>query len=110
MIFSPEFCEAVQAGTKTVTRRPANGRECPHRVGSIQKVQPGQGQPALPGRIQITSIRLESLKELTKSDARRSGFGSRNPRRELLQWWGDRYGGKSSQPVYRIEFHYIPRD
>lgn len=108
MIFEPKFVESVQSGRKTVTRRPANGRPCPHRVGTVQKVQPGQGQLALPGRIQVLSVSLERLKDITDADARREGFGGRNPRRTFMRYWGDRYGGRSTQPVYRIEFEYVP--
>lgn len=105
MIFEPTFCDKIQAGRKTVTRRPANGRPCPHQCGSIQKVQPGQGQPALPGRMHILSVSLEKLRDVSDADAKRSGFPSR---RKLLRYWGERYGGRSTQPVYRIEFEYVP--
>lgn len=105
MIFEPSFIEKVQSGRKTVTRRPANGRPCAHRVGSIQTVQPGQGQPPLPGRMQILSISLERLKDISDADAKREGFSGR---RKFLRYWGERYGGRSTQRVYRIEFEYVP--
>lgn len=108
MIFSPEFTDAIQSGRKTVTRRPANGQPCSHRVGSIQKVQPGQGQPALPGRIQITKISLEPLAEITGADARREGFRGRHPRTAFLNAWDHYYGLPMKRLVYRIEFEYVP--
>ena len=113
MIFDPQLAEMVRAGRKTVTRRPANGRPCPHRVGSIQKVQPGQGQPALPGRIQLTSVRLEKLSAVNAREARREGYrgaGSK-PLRDFLESWAKRYPlSRAGSPVYRIEFTYLPAD
>lgn len=105
MIFEPSFIDKIQAGRKTVTRRPANGQPCPNRVGSIQKIQPGQGQPPLLGRMHILSISLEKLRDVTEADARREGFSSR---RRFMRYWGERYGGRSTQSVYRIEFTYLP--
>lgn len=110
MIFDPWFTEPIRRGRKTVTRRPVNGAPCGVRVGSIQKLQPGQGQPAMPGRIHVLGITLERLKDITDADARREGYGGRNPRRAFLRSWGKRYGGRSTQSVYRIEFEYLPRD
>lgn len=107
MVFDPIMADRVVRGQKTVTRRPANGKPCGHRVGDIQKVQPGQGQPAATGRIHILGITLERLKDITDADARREGYSGRSPRRQFLRSWGERYGGRSTQPVYRIEFEYV---
>lgn len=108
VIFDPKWTDAIRAGKKTVTRRPANGHPCPHRVGSIQSVQPGQGQKPLPGRMHILGITLERLKDVTDADARREGYTGRSPRRRFMRAWGERYGGRSNQAVYRIEFEYVP--
>lgn len=108
MIFEPKWTDSIRAGKKTVTRRPHNGKPCPHRVGSIQTVQPGQGQKPIQGRMLITAITLEKLRDITDADARREGYNGRSPRRRFLRSWGDRYGGRSTQLVYRIEFEYVP--
>lgn len=108
MIFSPELADKIVHGTKTVTRRPANGKPCPHRVGSVQKLQPGQGQVALPGRIQIKSVRLERLRDVTIADAKREGFGGSRPLVQFFSVWAELYGlDAPDDPVYRIEFEYL---
>lgn len=110
LIFSPEFVRPIIEGRKSVTRRPFHGGPCPHRVGAIQKVQSGQGQPAF-GRIVITSIRMEQLGHLTKAEARREGFGGRDPVEKFLGYWRERYGkATKGTSVFRIAFYYVPAD
>ena len=109
MIFDPKNAERIVAGRKTVTRRPANGRPCPVRVGSIQKLQPGQGQPHIAGvRLHVTSARLERLDAITVAEARREGHRGRKPLVSFLRSFGERYPGCFAQhPVYRIEFEVV---
>lgn len=109
MIFTPELAEKIIDGRKTVTRRPAANGPCATRVGSMQKIQPGQGQPALPGQILIRSIRLEAMGSCSTQEARAEGFGGRFPLLALLAEWERIYGEfpKPTRSVYRIEVEYI---
>lgn len=101
MLFTPENCEKVLAGTKTMTRRVCHVEhfaiedyapfrivaigvlmETPHadgedtrilyEVGKDYAVQPGRGKKAV-GRIKIAEIRREKVQEISTEDCVREG-------------------------------------
>jgi hypothetical protein len=75
MIFKPERAEKVLAGEKTETRRVVKDGEveCRYVPGRDYAVQPGRGKRAI-GRIYITDVRREKLKEITHEGALREGY------------------------------------
>ena len=105
MQFKPEMVEAILAGRKTVTRRPAdvydrrfgpagdyNLVERRGRViygkGRSYAVQPGRGKTGV-ARIQIDRLALGYLHEMKPSDAVAEGFADLNAFRKA---WKAMYG------------------
>ena len=99
MIFQHTW-QQVLDGTKTQTRRlvkpgewvgyigkdvlSGTGRTV-YEVGKTYAVQPGRGQAAV-GRIRITSIRQEDVRQISKADALAEGFSG--PLEFLRVWCG----------------------
>ena len=125
MIFTPESIEAILAGRKTVTRRPAvDWKRCYNRVGHTYPVQPGRGQKAV-GRIHILrtdpeSFVGESVVERCRSlpvdllmwtrEGEDEGFGTWHEfKREWLRLHPkDVYqDGMICAPCWRIEFELV---
>lgn len=93
MLFKPELCHLILLGLKTQTRRLGHAQtdcatyETPlpgtlisisrngrvhWRVGHTYAVQPGRGQGQV-GRIRITAICQERLRDITEADAQAEG-------------------------------------
>lgn len=115
MIFKPELAAKILSGEKTQTRRPVHEgdeylpyfeiyRTCfvvnefpslikdvkgKHRyeVGKTYAVQPGRGKAAI-GRIRLTDIRREDVRNISEEDACAEGFGPVvHPRVAFLYVW-----------------------
>lgn len=89
MIFTPENCELVLSGAKTMTRRVVKpGEEARFRgdtlydhtgmvkwqVGRTYAIQPGRGKKSV-GRIKITAIRREKVQDISEEDSSAEGAG-----------------------------------
>lgn len=111
MTFRPELAAAVMAGTKTITRRPANDRpRSPWWQGRTSwpdtvAVQPGRGKPAI-GRARVLSACLEPLGFLTDDEARREGFADHV---QFEDTWQALHGGdyRPEALVWRVELEAI---
>jgi hypothetical protein len=122
MIFKPEMVAQIQAGKKTVTRRPVKYVKQPHpyvsyplpchyEVGKDYAIQPGRGQKAV-GRIHILAIDQRPLyvgnPAEAGEEARAEGF---NRWGEFRAYWIKLYGRfDSTQLVHRIEFELVPSE
>jgi hypothetical protein len=74
VIFRPELARKINAGQKTMTRRPINGAPlCRYQPGKSYAVQPGRGQSAT-CRIKIVAVRRELAGDIAFHDARAEGF------------------------------------
>jgi hypothetical protein len=148
MQFTPDSIALIQSGIKTVTRRPCkecdeildvripngsgydifeavfrNGRRM-WMVGNDYAICPGRGKKAV-GRLRITSLRLQTLGEITDEDALLEGmihsqyfpsewaYGCTNfktpTRREAyLALWASMYGhADPSEKVWAIGFEIV---
>lgn len=102
MLFSPDLCEKILEGAKTVTRRPCQPDvACRYIAGRSYAVQPGRGKKAV-ARIAVTSVSRERLCDMHLEDVILEGFGSHD---EFANKWATLYG-KSNwlDLVWRIEF------
>ncbi len=107
MIFQYTW-EQVLAGEKVSTRRPVkkgqravtqndritsvvasltNGERTVYALGGIYAVQPGRTKKAV-GRIGVTGLRREDVRQISERDARAEGFKSR---RDFLRLWTQMY-------------------
>ena len=116
MIFSPDLCELILAGKKTVTRRPvkyapyastAGWLDCRYQEGRSYAVQPGRGAKSV-GRILIRSATREPLGNVAhRLEARREGFATVG---DFVRRWEDLYGSHLfswAQEIWRIEFELV---
>jgi hypothetical protein len=118
MIFSPDLCELILSGRKTVTRRPvkyvpdirSKNRDaipCRYLPGIDYAVQPGRGKKSI-GRVRIVSVRRENLMDVWKPyECTWEGF--KTPAAFWSRWatiYGD--GFDHYQQVWRIEFELVP--
>jgi len=114
VIFSPDLCELILSGAKTVTRRPVKVDSydtlqfplpCRYVVGRTYAVQPGRGKKAV-GRIRVVSVDREPLTLVRHGNEwAREGFASVN---DFYRRWTDLYGlVPAMQPVWRIEFELV---
>ena len=117
MQFKPELAALVMAGTKRQTRRPVkpgqellitdmaggyrgvacNGRNV-YEVGKDYAVCPGRGKHAV-GRILITEIRQEDVREIEHEDVIAEGFQHRG---EFFEVWTNFY-----DPVIAHQFYAV---
>ena len=118
--------DAIENGTKTVTRRLIKTEKCPYTVGRIYqatnrprwtasgtKSNAKGGWRSIP--IKIVSIQKEKLWDITDADATHEGFsGMFSPKiraREQFFWiWGAIHGTDvpMNVEVWRIEFKRVP--
>jgi hypothetical protein len=115
MIFSPDLCELILAGEKTVTRRPVKFipgtltipvpfAPCRYLPGIDYAIQPGRGKKSL-GRIRVKSVIRQEVGEITPNDARREGFSGRLG---FVDRWKLLYGCWLPEvQVWRIEFELV---
>lgn len=102
MIFRPELCKKILAGTKTQTRRPIKAdADCRYQPGKSYALQPGRAKQAI-GRITIDAVRIERLGDLSIKDAKREGFITIA---DFFAYWHDLYGHVDrDQHVWVISF------
>jgi len=107
MNFKPELCAKVVDGTKTVTRRPTNGKPCQYVVWGNYAVCPGQGKHQV-ARMVVLDVRKEPVGAITDAEAVLEGFAGRD---EFVAYWRKLYRGEwdPDLPVWRIEFKLISR-
>lgn len=97
MIFKPELVRQIQAGRKTMTRRPVRPSEkaCRYREGHVYAVQPGRGRRAV-CMVTVTDVRLEHVGRISLADAKREGFRTTA---DFLTYWQHLYGQPDSAGV-----------
>ena len=103
MIFTGPMLDAVLAGTKTVTRRRADGpaTACHYEPGKTYAIQPGRGEHAV-ARLEVVAASHERLGAITSAEARAEGFPGRD---EFFAYWRRLHGYLDGTAwVHRIEF------
>jgi|GEM_PF-3017492 len=112
MIFKPVLIEKIIAGTKTVTRRPIDGRthpnyECSYKPGKVYSIQPGMARPTV-ARIRVLAVERTRLRTTFWDDFEASREGFPGPE-EFEAYWRDLYGGKfdGDRWVWRIAFELV---
>jgi len=102
MNFKPELCAKVLDGTKTVTRRPTNGKtKCSYQRYLDYAVCPGRGKHQV-ARMVVLDVREELVGAITDAEAVLEGFADRNA---FIAYWQKLYRiWDPSLPVWRIEF------
>jgi hypothetical protein len=128
MQFTKDLVEAILAGRKTHTRRPAKGGEalvmsssfCVYKdyfsdtarlkweVGRTYAVQPGRGKRAV-ARFLLKNLRQEVVSHITEEDAIAEGFDNRE---EFFAKWRELYDGtefdlKHNPNVWVLEFEVV---
>lgn len=102
MIFRPKLAEAILAGRKTETRRPAKFEQvdagtanehsrwlpCRYKPGKTYAIQPGRGKKGI-GRLRVLEVRNGYMHELDDGAIRAEGFSSRA---EFERVWREIYG------------------
>jgi len=107
MNFKPELCAKILDGTKTVTRRPIDGKTRIYKVGGEYAVCPGRGKHQV-ARMMVLDMRAESIGDITDGEAVLEGFADREA---FVAYWRKLYCGEwdPGLPVWRIEFKLISR-
>jgi len=101
MIFKPELVKKIQAGTKTMTRRPVRPGEksCTYEEGHSYAVTPGRGKLAVL-RITVTEVRREHVGQINLRDARKEGFRTTG---EFFDYWHRLYGPPATAGLRALE-------
>lgn len=109
--FKRQLLDKIEAGTKTMTRRPikiGDLGECRLKVGRSYAIQPGRGQLAV-GRVTITDVRSERLGAISPDDARREGFARNGvgSTQMFFDYWRELHGNVDEDLlVWVISFAY----
>lgn len=105
LIFKPVLCEAIIAGSKTMTRRPLKDGKHPYEVGQRHAVLPGMARHGI-ATIEVTAVRVERLDDITNEDGKAEGFDGRL---EFFAYWSELYDGPfvGATPVAVVEFELI---
>src|SRR5688572_20337413 len=94
LLFKKPFWEGLQSGRVTLTFR---RWKSPHvKVGGRYRCHPI-------GVLEVDDVRLVECRAITKEDAERSGFASRQA---LLDYLGELGPLEPDTLVYRVELHY----
>jgi hypothetical protein len=114
VIFSPDLCELILAGKKTVTRRPVKWTDpprpllarqfpCRYKPGRSYAVQPGRGKKSV-GRIRVLTVIESVCGAIDDEDARREGFRDAEA---FHTRWRSLYGDMAPWLAWRIEFELV---
>ncbi len=118
ILFTPESILAILSGSKTQTRRRTleDRSDCQYgKVGDLLYIKEDSETTAEQSRVwlEITSVRLERIKSISKDDIRSEGFKSKKKFSELWnKFYGEMtgYSWEENPLVWVIKFRVVHKN